>query len=104
MGALPTPPELVGGTAPHVPWRPSGLVSACCSHAETAFSRIKLSRQEGSPGLHAGKDVGNATASEESSVTESAVTADTASPPLGLYPHRQRWHIARTVTAAVLVE
>lgn len=37
-------------------------------------------------------------------MTESAVTADAACPPLGMGPLRRRWHLARTFSAAGLVE
>lgn len=95
MGALPTPPGWL-----QVPRHPCALVSARCNLAEAAFSVIKLSRQKVHQYCVLTRVWGNATAAVESSVTESAVTADAASPPLGMDPRRQRWNLARTFSAA----
>lgn len=99
MGALPTPPGWL-----QVPRHPHALVSARCNLTEAAFSVIKLSRQKVHQYCVLARVWGNATTAVESSVTESAVTADAASPPLGMDPRRQRWHLARTFSAAGLVE
>lgn len=96
---MPIPPELVGGGSK--PCRCPGIPVTWFVHAEPCGGSL-LSDQIVKAGGFANTPCFRGTV--ESTVTESAVTADAASPPLGMHPHRQRWPLARAFMAAVPVE